>query len=135
MFMSREIDIKLCQNYTKILMYEIFYKSSRFKQIMFSKYATNLKTIVSHRSLRISDLFLFHFFHFYFAFLIYIIDNIITYRPYSPYYVTSASANGSAVYWSRDFRLYHVRQMSHMYRLTSYILYPLSFFLYSPFNL
>ena len=31
-----------------------------------------------------------------------IIDNIITYSLYSPYYVTKTSANGSAVYWSRD---------------------------------
>jgi len=41
-------------------------------------------------------------FYFYFEFLIDIIDNIITYSPYSPYYVTRFSANGSAVYWSRD---------------------------------
>ena len=30
------------------------------------------------------------------------IDNIITYSPYSPFYVTRTLANGSAVYWSRD---------------------------------
>ena len=29
-----------------------------------------------------------------------VIDNIISYCPYSPYYVTSTSANGSVVYWS-----------------------------------
>ena len=33
MFLSREIDIKLCQNYTKIKVHEILYNSSRFKQI------------------------------------------------------------------------------------------------------
>ena len=41
-------------------------------------------------------------FNFYFAFLIDVIDNIITYSLYSPYYVTKTSANGSALYWSRD---------------------------------
>ena len=46
-FLSREIDIKLCQNYTKIYIYEILYKSSRFKQIIFSKSATNLKTKIT----------------------------------------------------------------------------------------
>ena len=32
MFLSREIDIKLCQIYTKIHIYTILYKSSRIKQ-------------------------------------------------------------------------------------------------------
>ena len=41
--------------------YTILYKSSRFKQTIFSKYATNLKTIISHRSQRISGLFLLSF--------------------------------------------------------------------------
>ena len=42
-------------------------------------------------------------------FLIDLIDNIITYNsPYSPYYVTRTSANGSAVYWSREFLLYRL---------------------------
>ena len=50
---------------------------------------------------------------FYFAFLIDIIDNIITYSPYSPYYIIKSSANGSAVYWSHDFRLYHVTMILH----------------------
>ena len=30
------------------------------------------------------------------------IENILSYNPYSPYYVTSTSANGSVEYWSRD---------------------------------
>ena len=34
MFLSREIDIKLCQIYTKIHIYAILYKSCRFKQII-----------------------------------------------------------------------------------------------------
>ena len=46
--------------------------------------------------------------YIFFAFLIYIIDFIIIFTPYSLYYVTKTSANGRAVYWSRDFRLYHV---------------------------
>ena len=90
MFLSREIDIKLCQNYTKTYMY--LYNSCSIKQIIFSKYATNLKTTISH-SLKISDLLLF---------VLDIIDNIITYSLYSSFYVTRTSTNGSAVYWLRD---------------------------------
>ena len=86
MFLSRETDIKLCQNYTKIHTYTNLYKSSRYKQIIFSKYATNLKMIESQG----------YNFSFNFAFLIEIIDNIISYSSYSPYYVTRAAANGSA---------------------------------------
>ena len=100
MFLSREIDIKLCQKYTKMHIYTILYKSNRFKQIIFSKYPTNLKTIISHMSLIISGLLLLYFF-LHVAFLLDIIDN----SPYSPYYVTGTSANDSAVYWSRDFRI------------------------------
>ena len=37
-----------------------------------------------------------------------IINYIITYGTYSLFYVTRTSANDSAVYWSRDCRLYHV---------------------------
>ena len=87
MFLSREIYLKLCQNYKKII--------SRVKQIIFSKYATNLKTIIFHRSLRLSGLLLL----FLFCILIDIFDNIIT---YSPNHVNRTSANGSGIYWSRD---------------------------------
>jgi len=111
MFLSREIDIKLCQIYTKIYIYAISYKSFNIILIIFSKYTTNLKMTISHRSLRISGLLLF----FFFAFLIDINDKIITYSPYCPYYVTRTSANGSAVYWSRDFHLYHVTTILHCY--------------------
>ena len=38
MFLSREIDIKLCQIYAKNYIYKILYKNRRFKQIIFSKY-------------------------------------------------------------------------------------------------
>ena len=40
MFLSREIDIKLCKIYTKGHIFAILYKSCRFKQIIFSKYET-----------------------------------------------------------------------------------------------
>ena len=80
------------QNYTKIHIITILYKNGSVKQIILKKYAINLKTTISHRSLRISGLLLFNFFNFYFAFLIDIIDNIITYSPYSPFYVTRTSA-------------------------------------------
>ena len=43
MILSREIDIKMGQNYTKIHIYTILYKIIRFKQIIFSKYTTKLK--------------------------------------------------------------------------------------------
>ena len=102
MFLSREIVTKLCQNYTKTYIYKILHKIRSIKQIIFNKYATNLKTTISHRSLRISDLLLLYFLNFYFAFLVDIIDNIITYGLYSPYYVTRTSTNGRAVYWSCD---------------------------------
>ena len=85
-------------------MYANLYKSCSIKQIIFSKYGTNLKTTMSHRRLRISGLLILYFL---FAFSIKIIDIIITsVYPYSLYCVTRTSANGSAVYWSRDFRLY-----------------------------
>ena len=49
MFLSREIDIKLCQNYTKTYKYKILYKIRSIKQIIFNKYATNLKTTIYPR--------------------------------------------------------------------------------------
>ena len=49
MFLSREIDIKLCQNYTN----QILYKSCSIKQTIFNNYATNLKMTKSNGSLRI----------------------------------------------------------------------------------
>ena len=55
---------------------------------------------------------------FYFAFLIEIIDNVIKYySPYSSYYVTITSANSSTVYWSHDFRLYHMTTLLHCHWL------------------
>ena len=113
MFLSREMDLKLCQIYMKI--YAILYKSCRFKQLIFSKYKTNLKKTISYKNLRISGLLLLYF---HFSFFIDIIDNIITFNPYSPYYVPMrTSANGSAACWSRDFRLYHVTTILHCHWL------------------
>ena len=54
MFLSREIDVKLCHIYTKMHIYAILYKSYSIKQIIFNKYATILKTTISHSKLRIS---------------------------------------------------------------------------------
>ena len=54
MFLSREIDIKLSQNYTKSYIYQISYKSCSMKQTIFNNYATNLKTTISHRSSKLS---------------------------------------------------------------------------------
>ena len=74
MLLSREIDIKLCQIYTKIYIYKVLYKSSMFKWIIFSKYTTNLKTAISQRSLRIRNL---AFLLFLVIFIKDINDNII----------------------------------------------------------
>ena len=85
MFLSQEIDIKLCQNYTKSYIYDISYKIRSIKQTIFNKYATNLKTTISYRiepeNLRFAPVIIFNF---YFALLIDIFDNIITYSLYSP---------------------------------------------------
>ena len=48
MFLSRKIDIKRCQNYTKTCICNI-------KQIIINKYATNSKMTISKRSLRNSN--------------------------------------------------------------------------------
>ena len=77
MFMSREINIKLCQIYTKIYIYKILYKNSRFQRIIISKYTTNLKTTLSQRSLRDLGLHLLLFENNIFSFIKDIIDNII----------------------------------------------------------
>ena len=71
-------------------------------QIIFSKYATNLKNDnIPQEPENLRFVHIVILFYFYFAFLNDIIDS-----PYSPYYVTRTSANGSAVNWSRDFRLF-----------------------------
>ena len=162
MFLSREIDIKLCQNYTKTNIYQISYKKCNIKQTLFNNYATNLKTTISHRSLRISDMYN----------MICTIDNTITYSLSSPY--TSPERPPIAVQYCCH--MYHVTSILHCYRpkfwwrntdytdfwynfdtvlyqfletgtsdrclicivqnlkFSGFNLYPLSFFLYSPFN-
>ena len=69
--------MKLCQNYTKTYISKIQYKISSIKQIIFNKYATNLITTISQRSLRNSSLPLLLFEFNNFSVLIDIIDNII----------------------------------------------------------
>ena len=56
-------------------------KKRRFKYNIFSKYATNLKTTISQRSLSNLGLLILLFKFNNFSFLIDIIDNIITYSP------------------------------------------------------
>jgi len=106
MFLSREIDIKLCQNYTKTGISQILYKSYSIKQIKFNNYATNLKTTCWKS--QVCSIY---------NYLIFILHFIITFYPYSPYYVTSTSANGSAVYWSHDYCLFYVTKILHCHWL------------------
>ena len=75
MFLSREVNIKLCQNYTKMYICKMLYKICSIRQIIFIKYATNLKTAISQRSLKTSGLLLLLFEFNNFSFLIDIIDN------------------------------------------------------------
>ena len=88
---------KMGQIYTKIGVYQNFYKNSRFKQIIFSKYATNLKTTISQRSLSNLGLLLLLFEFNNFSFLIDIIDNII---------ITSVSRDQSSGHVIRTYLLY-----------------------------
>ena len=105
-FLSREIDIKLCQIYKKISIYKIVYKNIRFKQIIFSKY---LKTTISQRSLSNLGLLLLLFEFNNFSFLIDIIDNII---------YTSGSCHQNSNQWQCSIivtclRLYYVTGILH----------------------
>ena len=61
MFLSWEIDIKLCQNYTKSYIYQISYKIRSNKQTIFNKYATNLKTTIYYWDSQVSAYTPFHF--------------------------------------------------------------------------
>ena len=85
------------------------YKICSIEQIILNKYANkseNDDIPQVPETLRFAPII-------FFAFLIDIINNIITYSPYSLYYVTRTSANDSAVYWSHDFRLYRVTTILH----------------------
>ena len=116
MFLSREIDIKLRQNYTKTFKSKILSKICSIKQIIFYKYSTNLKTAISQRSMRNSGFLLLFEFNNFSCFKG-IIDNIIyasgTCHQNSNqchcsiigtclrlYHVTRTPSNGSAVYCS-----------------------------------
>jgi len=96
MFLSRKIDTKVCQNYTKTCICKILYKICSIKQIIINKYATNSKTTISKRSLRNSGLLLLLFEFNNFSFFRHIIDNIIY-----TYHVIRTPTNGSAVLMSR----------------------------------
>ena len=115
MFLSREIDIKLCKMYTKIHIHAILYKKvSKTDHIPKIRNQSEDYDIPQKlENLRFAP---FIIFNFQFAFLIGIIDNIISFSPYSLYNVTRISANGSAVYWSRDIRLYYVTSTSKQKR-------------------
>ena len=109
MFLSREIDIKLCQNYTKTYIYQILCKIRSIKQIIFNKYATNLNTKISQRSLINSGLLLLLFEFSNFSCLIDIIDNII---------YTSVIHHQNSSQWQCRFIftclcLYHVTSILH----------------------
>ena len=54
MFLSREIDTKLFQIYTKNHKYTNLYRKIMFKQMIFSNSATNLKTKISTRNLTLT---------------------------------------------------------------------------------
>ena len=107
MFLSREIDIKLCQNYTKTYLCKILYKICSIKQIIFNNYATNLKMTISQRSLRISGLRLLLFIFKNFSIFIDII-NIIH---------TSGSCHQNSDQWRCSViclaSLYHVTSVLH----------------------
>ena len=51
MTLSQEIVIKLCEMDTKTHIYEIWYMNQSFKQIIFSKYAMNLKITITKKIL------------------------------------------------------------------------------------
>ena len=88
MFLSRENDIKPCQNYTcKTYIYMRF--CLRFV-VLNRWYSTNTRPIWK-----------WLYPNFYLAILMDIIHNIITYSLYSPYFVTITFTNGSAVSLSR----------------------------------
>ena len=67
MFLSREIDLKLCQNYTKMHIYQIVYKNCSIKQLIFNKYTNNRKRLyptAEPENLKFSPFAFFYFFLF-----------------------------------------------------------------------
>ena len=72
MVLSQEIDIKLCQIYTKIHIYAMFYKS-RFKEIIFSKkrkQSENNYIPQKLENLRFAPILIFILFIFLFLFIL-----------------------------------------------------------------
>ena len=114
MFLSRKIDIKRCQNYTKTCICKI----CSIKQIIINKYATNSKMTISKRSLRNSGLGLLLFEFNHFSFFRHIINNIIY-----TYHVIITPTNGMACHQNSNqwqcsinvtsLRLYHVTSILH----------------------
>ena len=109
MFLSREIDMKLCRNYTNTFICKILYKFRNTKQIILNKYATNLKTKISQRSLRNLGVLLLLFEFNKSLILIDIIDNII---------YTSGLCHQHSNQWQCSIivtclRLYHVTIILH----------------------
>ena len=117
MFLSRVIDINMCQIYTKRYIFKIF----SIKKIIFNKYATNLITTMSQRSLRISGLILLLFEFNNFSFLIDNLNVWITGPELQPmavkYYChvyTSVSRDHGILhyqwmeFWSRDMDVYFI---------------------------
>ena len=130
MFLSREINIKLCQNYTKSCIYQISYKIRSIKQTIFKKYATNLSVgyYVTKTSANRSERYrtaieygLFNTTNFIRS-LIYIRFGII---------LTQFYINFSRQEHQIDVFLICIVQNL---RFSGFSLYLLSFFLYSPFK-
>ena len=100
---------KNVSNYTKTFICKILYKICSTKQIISNKYATNLKTRISQRSLRNSSLLLLLFEFNNFSFLIDINDNII---------YASGTCHQNSNHWQCSIivtrlRLYHVTSILH----------------------
>ena len=109
-FLFREIYIKLCQIYTKIHINSILYRHRRFKQIIFSEHATNLKTKISKRNLVVT----WGFSNYYFIISIFIfllISLLILFI--SLYYVARTPTNESAVILVTWYRQRHVTTILH----------------------
>ena len=110
MFLSREIDIKRFKNYTKTYICKILFKICSIEQIIFNKYATNLKTTISQRSLKHLGLLLLLFEFNNFSFLLDIIDNI---------FFASGTCHQYSNQWQCSIfvtclRLYHVTSILHL---------------------
>ena len=102
--------IKLCRNYNKTYICKFLYNIRYIKQIIFNKYATNLKTIISQRSLRNLGVLLLIFEFNNFSILIDIINNNI--YTFGPCHQNSSQWQCSIV---MCLCLYHVTSIVHCY--------------------